>query len=285
MSVCRTQSAWCMLDTNKFLGTKILSTVPSKSQATEFPELEKTFDNIADEISHLNKISNTIRKASKETQHLRASNFQIKDDEGNDIESLLLSHFKRYVEDLFPGCSKILQARLPKAMLLRRKRILYRRHRQGNSSIQLPSTTPQAAVDLPSGAPQDAQRRQKAYGGGDAVAPSKIMTATTLASKKFQMASSSPSVVSASKTVALVNHQALVFPPAPGYISKQEFEALRAMNAELNMRTQLGHSLSTMESELNDDLQRALKEIGEITCPYCLYAIPAQEVFDERRWQ
>ena len=286
MSVYRTQSAWSMLDTNKFLGTELLSTITSKSQVIDIPELEKTFDNIAGEISHLNKISNTIRKASKETQHLRASNFQIKDDEGNDIEPLLLSHFKRYVEDLFPGCSKILQARLPNAMLLRRKRILYRRHRQGNSSIQLPNTTPQAAVNLPSGAPENAQRRQKADGGGDAVAPSKIMTATTLASKNFQMASSSPSVVSASKTVALVNHQALVFPPAPGYLSKQRYEASQAIaSQEFHLRIELGRSLASAKSTWDNDVNRVLKEIGEITCPYCLYAMPAQEVFDERRWQ
>lgn len=170
-------------------------------------------------------------------------------------------------------------------MLLRRKRILYRRHRQGNASIRLQETMVQAAVALPSAQTQDTPTasKHKHYGGAT---PSQVMTATTLASKKFKMVSSTPSVISASKTVALVNHQALTFPPAPGYILKQRFEELREKSMqEFHTSIEGGQTRTVAESKLNTDLQRALQNIGEITCPYCLYAIPAQEAFDERKWQ
>lgn len=100
------------------------------------------------------------------------------------------------------------------------------------------------------------------------------------------MASASPSVISASKTVALVNHQALAFPSAPGYILKHKFEAVRESTMkEFHLSIERGQTRAVAESTLNTHLQRTLQEIGEIACPYCLYALPAHEVFEERRWQ
>ncbi|KAH6632374.1 hypothetical protein F5144DRAFT_474539, partial [Chaetomium tenue] len=44
---------------------------------------ERPFRDVATEISRLNKTSNTIRRATKEAQILKASSFQIQDDDGN----------------------------------------------------------------------------------------------------------------------------------------------------------------------------------------------------------
>ncbi|CEJ93456.1 hypothetical protein VHEMI09043 [[Torrubiella] hemipterigena] len=265
--------------------TSILQSISDDSEIPQTQQLVDSFGNIANEISHLNKISNTIRKASKETQHLRASNFQIQDNEGNEIESLLLSHFKHYINDLFPSCSETLKGRLSNTMLLRRKRILYRRHRQGTTSIRLQEMMVQAVVALPSAQTEDTPTLRKHSHHGGAT-PSQVMTATTLASKQFKMVSSTPSVISASKTVALVNHQALTFPTAPGYILKQKFEALREKSLqEFHTSIVGGLRRPLAEAQLNMELEIILQNIGEIACPYCLYAIPAQEAFDERKWQ
>ncbi|RYP30524.1 hypothetical protein DL767_006201 [Monosporascus sp. MG133] len=256
--------------------------------------LERSFGDVATEISRLNKISNTIRRASKEAQVLKASNFQIKDDDGNDVEPLLLGHFERYIGDRFPSISKTVQQRLARAMLLRRKRILYRRHRQGNTATLPQKAVLKASVTLPAAQPivPSAQGNPKQDNGQVAAVPtttiatSRIESATTLTPNKFKVASSSPSIISASKTVALGNHEALVFPPAPGIAAKRKYEQLKRRRVvDYHNAVSLEETRSEAESKLNELLKSDLQAIGEITCPYCLYALPAQEIFDERKWQ
>lgn len=259
---------------NVHTGSDVLDAL-GKSPAANAPSvsneaLERSFGDIATEISRLNKISNTIRRASREAQILKVSDFQITDDDGNDVEPLLLDHFRHHIRDRFPNISDTIQRRLARAMLLRRKRILHRRHRQGNTVIRPQKAAPKASITLPAARPTvpSAQDNPQQDDGEVAavaettIAPSQIKSATTLIPSKFKMAASSPSVISASKTVALGNHEALNFPPAPGFAAKRKYEA-----------------------ELKDTLKSDLQAIGEITCPYCLYALPAEEVFDERKWQ
>ncbi|KAI8712719.1 C3H1-type domain-containing protein [Fusarium sp. LHS14.1] len=249
--------------------------------------LGQSFLDIAAEITRLNKISNTIRRASKDTQVLKASNFQIKDDEGENTEPLLLSHFEHHIGDWFPGISETIRQRLARAMLLRRKRILYRRHRQGDSSIRSEKAISQTSVTLPNAQPgagsslqtMSKKKSEKAAINRPAskVAPSQVKSATTLAPEKFKMVSSSPSVVSASKTIASGKHQVLTYPPAPGFAAKRRYEKLKSQR--------IVEAAESTEHNLQELLESDLRAIGEIICPYCLYALPASEVFDERKWQ
>jgi hypothetical protein len=274
------------------IGSKALAQLAESSttdvSTTANDRLGQSFLDIAAEITRLNKISNTIRRASKDTQVLKASNFQIKDEEGENVEPLLLSHFEHHIGDWFPGISETIRQRLARAMLLRRKRILYRRHRQGNTSIRSENTISQASVTLPDAQPAAVSSLQATPKEKDEktavnrptakVAPSQVKSATTLAPEKFKMVSSSPSVVSASRTIASGKHQVLTYPPAPGFAAKRRYEKLKSQR----MVEAAGKSA---EPSLQELLESDLRAIGEITCPYCLYALPAAEVFDERKWQ
>ncbi|KAL2673791.1 hypothetical protein Neosp_012235 [[Neocosmospora] mangrovei] len=261
------------------------STADAPTTASD--RLGQSFLDIAAEITRLNKISNTIRRASKDTQVLKASNFQIKDDEGENAEPLLLSHFEHHIGDWFPGISENIRQRLARAMLLRRKRILYRRHRQGDTSIRSENTISQTAVTLPDAQPgagpslqtTSKKKDEKAAINRPAskVAPSQVKSATTLAPEKFKMVSSSPSVVSASRTIASGKHQVLTYPPAPGFAAKRRYEKLKSQR--------IVEAAGSTEPSLQELLESDLRAIGEITCPYCLYALPAAEVFNERKWQ
>lgn len=269
-------------------------------------------------------MSNMIRRASKETQMLKTKDFRIKDEDGNIVEPLLLDHFKRHIGDRFPTISDTIQQRLAEAMILRRRRILYRRQRQGNAAVQLQKITskvsnilpglepivPSAQANLPQ---QDNQNVTQAF---PTFAPSQIKSATTLQPDKFKMAVSSPSVVSATVTIALGSHETLNFPVAPGTNAKRKYERLKeqrlkAYNDALNTLEEIrpnvdpsdvqtvdedtlekiGHKklsaiarLSVQTSHKNI-LKSDLEAVGEITCPYCFYALPAEEVFDQRKWQ
>ncbi|KAL7928236.1 hypothetical protein V8C35DRAFT_318654 [Trichoderma chlorosporum] len=272
--------------------------------------LRRSLGDLAAEISHLYKMSNMIRRASKELHILKAKDFQIKDEDGNDVEPLLLNHYKRYIGDRFPTISHAIQARLAETMVLRRKRILYRRFRHGNTAIKLKQAAPQVSVTLPGAQVSAEQVNIQQQGNEDTEeaapvnAPSHVKSATTLQPEKFKLAKSSPSVVSTSMTVALGNHETLNFPTAPGIRAKRKYERLvkerlEAYSAVFNTSDELSpgeYSTSpsiiderdtqlSAEQHLKEALKSDLEAIGEITCPYCLYTLSAEEVFNEKKWQ
>ncbi|PNP58293.1 hypothetical protein THARTR1_01808 [Trichoderma harzianum] len=166
-------------------------------------------------------MSNIIRKTNQDSQNLQAKDFHMTDEEGNDVQPILLSHYKRYIGEGFPTASATIQQRLADAMILRRKRIMYRRSRYGGTAIQLPKLENKVSITLPDSL-LPLEDNQKA------IAPSQIKSATTLQPEKFKMASSSPSVISNTMTVALGNHEALKFPTAPGLHAKRRYEQLKA---------------------------------------------------------
>lgn len=270
--------------------------------------LERPFGDIATEICRLNKISNTIRRASKEGEILKASSFQIKDDDGYDLEPFLLDLFENHIRDRFPNISETIQQRLARAMLLRRKRILHRRYRQGNTAIRPQKAVPEASITLPA-VPLVQDGGQVAAVAATTIVPSQIKSAITLLPDKFKMAASSPSVISASRTVALGNHEALNFPPAPWLAAKRKYERFKSQRLavnqtalaepelcatmdsgkdpppSLNVANKVAEDTTSVEAKLEDTLESDFQAIGEIACPYCLYALPAEEVFDEQKWQ
>lgn len=126
--------------------------VASNARNAANERLEQCFVDITTEISCLNKALNTIRRASKEAQVLKVSDFQITDDDGNGVEPLLLGHFENHIGVRFPNISKIIQQRLARAMLFRQKRILYMRY-QGNAAIRPQKAIPKASTIFPAARP------------------------------------------------------------------------------------------------------------------------------------
>jgi len=142
---------------------------------------------------------------------------------------------------------------------------------------------------------------------GASVVPSQTKTATTLAPETFQKVSSTPSFISQTKTIAFGNHEALVFPSPPGNRARRRYERSKAarlasytamleslpkyqLDKEHNgmegraislLEEQVSATKATMELALKTDLEA----IGEITCPYCFHAFPAQDVFDDGKWR
>ena len=209
------------------------------TSAINASDLQQAVKAIADEISLLHELSNTIRKASREAANLKAAaDFRIKDEEGNDLEPLLRQYFSANIRDRFPGCSDILLERLASTMVLRRKRILYRRHRYGKTPVR--PTEPAPAPKIKDYGLQiiPVEGSNEAFQGlhqeGSQTAAETIRTAvetipksaTTLLAAQYQQAST-PSVVSGAETVALGAHEGLVFPRAPRGHIRERFVRLR----------------------------------------------------------
>lgn len=280
----------------KNTGSDILDTMGRSSRiglSSIQAQLRESYSQIGCEISRLNKISNTIRRASKESQFRKATEFRITDDDGNDIESFLSDVFEHHINDRFPEIGENIRRRLVRAMILRRKRILYRRHRQGSVAIQPQEYIPKTSITLPlapqtttpvsSNATQD--NGKEAFISEPKLSPSVVQSATTLDPEKFKKASLTPSTVSASKTIALNDHEYVVFPPNPGLATRRKYEQLISVR-EAEYKKEVELNGITAEGLLRfENLKKAdLERVGEIACPYCLYALPAEVILSDQKW-
>lgn len=252
---------------------------------------------IADQISLLHKLSNTIRRASKDVQNVEAARApRICDDEGNDAEDFLRQIFAHYIQDRFPTTSEAIQQRLAGTMVLRRKRILYRRSRYGNNPIRVEKGPAPPVVTVPRAQPTARPRKADALEEAvesrsqtHSVDKSLAQSATTLAAEKFRKASA-PSLVSVSKTVALGSHEHLVFPPAPTATIKKKQRQLMEQRKDglVDMRRRLENQDRVTEPEdrtPSQDWEDALDAVGEVMCPFCFHALPARNVVDEAKWK
>ncbi|KAL2670015.1 hypothetical protein Neosp_014894 [[Neocosmospora] mangrovei] len=273
-------------------------------------DLDKAIEGISKELTLLHKISNTIRRASKEKQNVQAEkSFKIQDEEGNDAEPFLRQLFGTQIRDRFPGASDNIQQRLANSMVLRRKRILYRRKRYDKKPIRPPELPLPPTVSAPKVKPNVGVQRQPIHqqpapAPTPSIVPSVPQTATTLVAEKFQQAAA-PSVISVSKTVALSSHDQLQFPPAPcGALMRRyrRFEKVQEDQLQFTLsgipgyygpkvppakwaREAIRVERSSHKQILDEYWDDCLRAVGEVVCQFCFYALPVRDVVQESKWR
>jgi hypothetical protein len=219
-------------------------------------------------------------------------------------------------------------------MVLQRKIILYRRSRYGKTPIRPNKTISQPKIELPrtqhqatvaSELPKEPAEAAHAVNltPAKSIVQSLAASATTLAADDYNKALT-PSVISVTKTVALGNHEDLVFPPAPNGRVKQRYRTLKKQRKEVHkaylksipgfshyeeyLRQQslkpltdpegreaanafavLRHKISEAETKLQTclelDWDDCSRAVAEIICPFCLHALPSLFVSDEKKWK
>lgn len=209
----------------------------------ESTAFEAVVQQVANDISLLYQLSNTIRRAGRESQNSKAASlFEIKDAEGNNIENLLEARFLHNLTDKFPGCDEKLRQRLAATILLRRKRILYRRFRRPKDTATRLPIVPEPEVRQIPGTDRSLppiEVHQQEMGPAETHTlkrkPSMVRsqarttkTTTTLDAAKLQLPSA-PSVLSVAKTIPLNSHDDLVFPPPPRAAILEWFRKLKAI--------------------------------------------------------
>ncbi|KAG4292568.1 hypothetical protein FPRO06_12056 [Fusarium proliferatum] len=298
-------------------GSQILESIllapDSKPVEKSIEGFVQTLDAVSSEITLLHKITNTIRRASKDTQNIRAAErYKIRDEEDNDVGPFIQSVFLNYINDRYHVASAEIRQRLASSMVLRRKRLLYRQERYGKSPIHLPQKTsapgilhPESEIMTTLGdAERPAKRRIIAAPSQSAMHSAE--TATTFSPEGYKKAAA-PSIVSISKTVQLSSEDELAFPPAPSGAFTQRFN-----KAKKDIEDRHKQRLSTIDSYYEgvdmttiapEDVRaiidagalrdRALakahddciKAVSEVTCPYCFHVLPISEVLDELKWK
>ncbi|KAJ6088428.1 hypothetical protein N7486_009689 [Penicillium sp. IBT 16267x] len=235
----------------------------------------------------------------------------MRDEEGNDVESCLEVVFANYIRDKFRNVDEKLLRRMVSAMILRRKRILFKRSRFSHGALKVPPAPPLLKATLPptTAVQQTAVSNPEIRSASPPFPPElpeKSQTgfsATTLAVEKFRKASA-PSTISAVNTIALSSHEALPFPAAPLGRVRQRYKGMRKAREEeyrlylqyLSDKFDIQQSPFTIddlkrkaEADLKQDLQKywdlCVEAIGEITCPFCFYAIPAWGMQNDAKWK
>ncbi|KAF4968624.1 hypothetical protein FSARC_3999 [Fusarium sarcochroum] len=117
--------------------------VPDRNQFLDEGNFEPVLSTIANELTLLNELSNTIRKASRKAQDEKAlREFAMNPEDRETFEAALQKTWTDNLLDRFPNCSSlIILERLAKAMVLRRKKILYRRSRFSGDPLRTIQTT------------------------------------------------------------------------------------------------------------------------------------------------
>lgn len=182
---------------------------------------DATAHKLGSDINLLHRLSNSIRKASKENQDAKAAgDFQWQDDEGFDMSENFRDKFAtRILQQRFSRASQVIMKRLAETMLLRRKRYMYRASRQNGREIRLD----QSSVVKPSNmAPRLTSTQQESYQKSQPIAqargtvpsiPSVARTSTTLDIQRFRKTYAT-SEISVARTAPLIESDEM-FPPPP----------------------------------------------------------------------
>ncbi|KAM0555885.1 hypothetical protein ACHAPJ_006287 [Fusarium lateritium] len=279
--------------------------VPARNQLLAGGDFERALSALSGELTLLNELSNTIRKASRKAQDENAlSEFIMKDVDGNSLEVVLHKAWADNLLDRFPGCSDAIRERLATAMVLRRKKILYRRSRYSGDPLRSLQTTDKPALrPLPNRQEDEVQQPLQRRGTGpklngespSVIASTAIRSATTMALPDFHKAQT-PSVVSKSRTIALDSHEELAFPRAPGELGRrfkqngstsvlgQDLPTERKMTFTDSVSKTLDahHEELTAQKIVLDSLTSATFE--EI-CPFCLFILSSKDIRSEQKWR
>lgn len=292
--------------------------LPGRNELLATGEFEKALLSIGNEITLLNDISNTIRKASRKTQDAKAmGDFTIRDADGNDIEKPLCDAWADNILDRFPGCNETVRLRLAWTMVLRRRKIIYRRHRHSGQPFRTLQTSDKPSLrSLPGEAnTHRVLRSTNSKGQGESpsvIASTAIRSATTLALPDFQKAQT-PSVVSRSRTIALDSHEGLVFPRAPGKllnghpkrnqdrsdphpepgisISGDDLNETLSPSKEPEMsRTSLACARDPLKKTLEARTETLSSAHGqeadvEEVCPFCLFILSSRDIRSQQKWR
>lgn len=186
--------------------------------------LRQALNAVAEDIRLLYKLSNTIRRASAESHDVEATTtFEITDADGNNLGQLFKDEFAAPLLRMkFPDASERIRARLASAMLLRRRRILYRKsHQAAKPKILRKPTAAETAKEPPrawetvavSDSNTESFKPSQSLPTRSRVL-SQAHTATTLDPEKFHQAST-PSHVSTAESIPLTQDDELDFPPIP----------------------------------------------------------------------
>lgn len=207
-------------------------------------------------IDWLHRLSNLVRKASFGSQNQRAARFPLEDEAGNDITECLTDMFKHLITRECCDISDQILNRLAQTMIIRRRRVLYRRSRQKRWILQQEAYRPRHLDP-----PVQLSPLQEEKESGEDQKNSEVMKEIEFEPESRVQAA--PSAL----TVTTLDQQKYRKLAAPSQIS-------RATTAPFQHNEKL---LVPLRPSL-------AKEGKEFVCDYCCLIIPSSEAADQDTW-
>lgn len=220
-------------------------------------DFERSVEALAYQVGLFHEVSNVVRKASRQAcKDLVPTSFKILDQEGNDFEDVLKTFFIHNLQDQFPKSSPNIRERLATTMIIRRRKILYRRIHYSATPIkpfqpvQRPISIQRRASTKSPEITRDEEESQKSpqrdeLGLEVSQAQSMVKSPTMFDTENFEN-SSTPSIVSSINYANANGSEELAFPPP---------------------------------------IPVSASHPDEPTCPFCLYVLPSIEFGDVSRWK
>jgi hypothetical protein len=185
-------------------------------------EIDTILSSLSASIDWLHRLANLVRRASTSRQNAKASTFLLKDDQGGDATPVLEKLFRYWIKRDFPNVADDFCERLISTMILRRRRILYRRSRQNKLALRTAERIrkPQhLAAPSASAGIEEKLRELPEAPVAPMQAPSGVastqQTATTVEPQTYLQVKSTPSRVSGAKTIAMTSGIEEMIPPPP----------------------------------------------------------------------
>jgi hypothetical protein len=111
---------------------------------------EQRLHGVEQAIDRLYRLSVAIRRPSIISQNVKAANFVIRDEDGNDVGEQFADFALKWITHQFPDAAPVIRERLAKSVTLRRKRFLYRQNHQKKLSTKSYLSPPPLAGRSPS---------------------------------------------------------------------------------------------------------------------------------------
>jgi hypothetical protein len=217
--------------------------------------VEDILRSIHETIDWLHRLSNLVRKASVATQNERAAAFVLRDEVGSDITDSLRTFYKAIIRRESRNIDDALVDRLAQTMILRRKRILYRRSRQTRWIMQQVDDSRRALDILPTQTPHPSQDHAGSQDGEETASSN-----TNPPANEHREASSM-------LTVTVVDRETYLKQATPSRIS-------RATSAPFQPSEKL----------LVPPRPRAAGQGKEFVCDYCCLILSSDQVSDHDKW-
>jgi hypothetical protein len=212
-------------------------------------EMTEAINIISEEVTILHRLSNTIRKATRDVRNAKIdSSFHLTDEQGENIEQEVNTMFAKLVATSISCAGKHISDRFVASMMTRRRRVSYRREERNSPKTPPSSQTasvPKIQIEPPASSrsgdllkPADKPSSQALLGptsGPKVKNPpkmpnlkgSEVQAAMTLSPSGYL---SSPSIApsNSGKTVAQDSLQTLPFPPRPRMYDRQRYNTLKS---------------------------------------------------------
>lgn len=185
-----------------------------QTEPVGYEKIDAILSSLSTSMDWLHRLANMIRRASTSRQNANANTFPLKDAQGNDATLVLTQLFEFRIKRAFPKVAVDIKDRLVSTMLLRRRRILYRRSRQAKLAPRPAKPAPKrvkpthsapyavSRLDIPERMPHETKAPMPSVRAPSGTASTQY-TATTVEPEAYRRVVSTPSRVSEARTIAM----------------------------------------------------------------------------------